>query len=1409
MRKLVGLLILALTATVILAVSLEELDIAPETYVLNGIVFVDDNNNGYYDPGEPGFPGIRITLDPSPTYDNIDALGRVLPSQKFTSQSGMYKYDLLLDSSKYGIILHNPEGYYFRNYPLENRCSPAQQKLSVKGSCRTYNTEDPSLGTVFISPAPFQVPLIKNEAAIAETTMLKLHIQVKSGGPNPSTGSVNSTTAVFTTASSSTAYGGVKGPKMGLYGTYFIDANRNGIMEQGEAAFGGIPVSLFDFTGPSPQGQDGKLVSTPTVSFGDGAFFFGNLFPNYYYQVYASNPPNYVFGKLSTDFVCNDCIRPKSQDPGEAGLDADYLFTLPAYKIPLVPSPGTPGGSQKIPISVFITYPGGKGTPPANPTFAVTLDGFVYWDKNKDGYHQFGKEFGLPDAPIHIFDTTTPGKPAIGFTGAVIPATTTTSRNGWWRNDNLIPGHTYRIRVGNPAGYKIGQQYPDYSCQDCIRLPVASDQPIIGKYIYTLPIFKVPMVKAPGTPPGSEFVDLLVTIPPIENETSAPITLWPGGTPPGQLSAPASSGSASGQQSSNGASVGITQNPTNGPNPGTAENSQAVSTKTPTDPSTNVPTADSTSSQSSTPSSGENPAPGTFGALTGVLYVDLNGNGIRDPNEPLLPGTTIYLIDPSTQQPAIDVYGRPIPPAVTDENGKYTFDNVKFPGPYLLGIEPVPGNLHNPGPIGPFTLPIDGLTRPSNPTDNVKSPNITPLGDYGLIPNGGGQCNDKCVISGNVFFDPNFNMIRDPSEPGINGVPVTIYLPGGNTPVGTVYTDKDGKWSFANMNPNIQYRIEYRLPDGTVSTGGAPVKFVTGNTTNISLGIVWTNSTGIDRGANFPRSFATTCFVKGANNGPYRDHTTVISFLSNAVGKGYEASGKQFMLNMAVHGQTGAVWGIAFDPQDGGTYAAAYHKVGSDIGPYGTGAIYKINSKLGIIVYCNLNALFGTTYTGPYVHSFDGNERDLAGTWVGKTAYGQMITTKDYIYVTNLFRNDVVSIPLRATPTKDNVVAINVPNPGCSVKEDFHIFPVTVYQNELYTGGVCAGELGSTLSTYILKFDRKNRRWINVLSYTMNYDRGCRFLDNYANCVSAAWTRWTNTDASSPILSSIIFDDRGHLVMGFKDRAGDQGPTVPAPEMLVACLSATGYYFLENNAVCGGFRGANPNLKTLRGLSYGPGGGQYFDIKKEKIHDYVGSFGSVKGGPQVIVGTGFDAYEVYEGSIYWFNSTTGRVLKAFSIYLSISSKAPTFGKSNGLGDITAIYDNTLAQYQVGRIWWDLNKNGIQDAGEPGMQNVTSYLIMAGATVPVGIVKSDAGGYLLYDVQANVQYACVIPLTSFPNGAQVQVSPANADKGPGGDLKDSDGVLDQAKGVIFAQFTSPLYGGYNYNNCHFGITFGGI
>jgi hypothetical protein len=110
----------------------------------------------------------------------------------------------------------------------------------------------------------------------------------------------------------------------------------------------------------------------------------------------------------------------------------------------------------------------------------------------------------------------------------------------------------------------------------------------------------------------------------------------------------------------------------------------------------------------------------------------------------------------------------------------------------------------------------------------------------------------------------------------------------------------------------------------------------------------------------------------------------------------------------------------------------------------------------------------------------------------------------------------------------------------------------------------------------------------------------------------------------------------------------------------------------------------------------------------------------------------------------------GTLTKAYILY---SIDAPgTFGKADGIGNVVA--QRFPAPLEIGdRVWRDTNGNGIQDAGEPGIANVTVTLFDVTARMTVATTTTDASGDYDFNnsnvaggLLANHQYHVVIDTT---------------------------------------------------------------
>jgi hypothetical protein len=682
------------------------------------------------------------------------------------------------------------------------------------------------------------------------------------------------------------------------------------------------------------------------------------------------------------------------------------------------------------------------------------------------------------------------------------------------------------------------------------------------------------------------------------------------------------------------------------------------------------------------------------------------------------------------------------------------------------------------------------------------------------------------------------------NDRGLGGIVVTAYDKS-NKIRGKVTTASDGTYSL-NATGTGPYRIQFsKLPTGFFSgpqgiDSGTTVQFVpNGNSSNISLGVV--------RPADFSQDnpdLVTNMYTFGDQiNGPNANQPVLISFpfSSGAVdGTSGEAPYQQptgHALSIPAN-QMGTTWGLAYSRQSETVYAASFTKKFAGYGPSGNGAIYQTPSTgSSATLFADLNQIFGAGTTGinfrdtPAWIAQGGFFTDGFNTgWdaVGKSSLGGMDLSDDgrFLYVMNLADNRLYILPTSGPLNATTVRRVAVPNPITLANStnpglDFRPFAVEYHNGKVYVGAVNSAEStqnAANLRAFVFEFNPTTNAFKSapVFQFALNYPRGIGnyfSLDGSGNSVSALWQPWSSTFRNlevqprpgfgaepstiypQPWLTGLAFDVDGSLVLGLRDRTGDQvgvqtpdDPSNPdqlrrgigTGDTLRASFNATtGTYTLENNGTVGGDTSAGA------GNNEGPGGGEfYYEDLTPGLAAFpivhadmsVGGVLQIPGIPDVATTTINPNRELgffSRGGVRWFNNTDGGMERAYEAYYSgpVSQAAITFSKANGVGDLIALYD--LPPVEIGnRIWFDANRNGIQDAHEQPISGVTVRLYdKAGQLLATALTDVDGTYYFSNDARGTTTENTVYGITGLtPNTSGYTVRLDNAaDYASGGPL----------------------------------------
>jgi hypothetical protein len=701
----------------------------------------------------------------------------------------------------------------------------------------------------------------------------------------------------------------------------------------------------------------------------------------------------------------------------------------------------------------------------------------------------------------------------------------------------------------------------------------------------------------------------------------------------------------------------------------------------------------------------------------------------------------------------------------------------------------------------------------------------------------------EAQVQGTVFRDMNNNGIQDlvnPSEPGEYGVSIKAYN-AANILMASTSTNPAGKYNFsaAQIPAGTAVRLEF-----TETAGDYPSKRIAADRTNIQFVIAGAGALNIDY------AIATKKFLSD-NSNPYVATTASTNGDPLATGAGnagdnnnlyifpYDLSSDGGSTRRAKNQYLGSVFGLAWQRESRTLMIAAYLKRHAGFGPGGIGAIYQSQVSVAGIpstpsLLLDVNALGINVGTDPRINPLPGasnmpNTDIGVFAEVGKRGIGGMELADNGrdLYIVNMYQKKLHRInignPLKSSFSAADVTGTwTIPDPGIAGTQ-WHPMALKMHNGKMYVGGICTKEVitahniadTANLSGVVYEFDIASNTFTQVLRFPLSHRKGYTNADYRYEFRNNYWSAWQNNGDISisgpirsgligattgnnatglyyaqPLFSALEFDVDGAMIIGLRDRFGDQGGyanyfetgNVPgetyralsAGEVLRAGKSGSSWNIekagavtsagvttttlgatVNNPAMTGSFAGMSG---TPWGGSYGPGGAYYyynqnfdntgvpapFNSGSNVTGHYLktnGGLAFLPGYNEMITSAIDPVNKSFTNGViknYSLGANAGNMSGRMELIQSASGDPSNMGKAAALGDLELLLDAEAGE--IGnRVWNDLNGNGRQDADEPGLSGVVVVLRSPGmdnvyntGDDQTWTVTTDANGNYFFD-----------------------------------------------------------------------------
>ncbi|MFJ2318041.1 SdrD B-like domain-containing protein, partial [Glutamicibacter sp. NPDC087661] len=198
------------------------------------------------------------------------------------------------------------------------------------------------------------------------------------------------------------------------------------------------------------------------------------------------------------------------------------------------------------------------------------------------------------------------------------------------------------------------------------------------------------------------------------------------------------------------------------------------------------------------------------------VWIDENRDGLQDEDEKGIKDVVLTLAGPDGKE-VTDVFGNPVLPTMTDENGLYIFENLPVledGQSYKVSID----REASKEPLAPYipTIETDDSRENDSSTWEATSTGLTedgqhdPTLDFGFVT-------PKVSVGDYVWIDENRDGIQDEDEKGIKDVVLKLAGPDGEpvvdingNPVEATITDENGFYEFKDL-PVLEDGQSYKV----------------------------------------------------------------------------------------------------------------------------------------------------------------------------------------------------------------------------------------------------------------------------------------------------------------------------------------------------------------------------------------------------------------------------------------------------------------------------------------------------------------------------------------------------------------------------------------------------------------------